>query len=78
MIDIHGIRAHHFGEPALGDAAQDFHLTEAKMGVNQAKREGEIGVCPRLDERDLVLIPVNDHVVLDRCAFDWQRGQAVC
>jgi hypothetical protein len=59
MVEADRDRAEHFGEAALYDAAQQFHLREAQMRVDEAERHRQIAVAARLDERDEPIVPAD-------------------
>ena len=69
MVDIGRQRPAHLGDPALRDAPRDFHLPEAKMGVDDPQRYRQIVVAGRFDERHLIVVPVDRHHALEGRAF---------
>ena len=66
MIDTDRERSDHFGETALRQTAQQLHLREAEMGVDQTKGDREIVVGLRLDKRYQVPVPGNLNGAVDR------------
>ena len=57
-------RAENFGQAALRDAAQQLHLGQAQMRMDEAERHRQIAIAVRLDERNEPIVPAD----LDGCA----------
>ena len=65
MIDVDGERPADLGDASLRDAAVDGHLAKPQVGVNEAERERRVVIRLRLDERDLVVVPVDTYPAMD-------------
>ena len=61
MADVHDDRNRpgDFSKSALADQPQDFHLTQPQMSVHKADGVGHVAVVGGVDERNLMLAPVN-------------------
>ena len=52
-------RPDQLGKAPLRRATHDLHLRQPQMRVHHAEPDGEIGLVLRIDERDLVVVPVD-------------------
>ena len=65
VVDVTGEGACHFGEAASGRHAHQTHLGETQMSVDHAQSEGSVVVAHSLDERNLVVVPVDCHPAVE-------------
>ena len=72
-----GEGAAHFGKPALRRALEQHELHAAQVGVDHAEREGEVPVALCLDEGDLVLVPADGQLAVERQVFGGKLRQAL-
>ena len=65
-IDLGQHRAAHLGDPPERDPLENFELTQAQVGMDHADRNRQVGVGLGLDERDVVVVPVDHHIAFQR------------
>ena len=75
VVDVDGDRTDHFREAPPGDHAHDAHLGKAQMSVHEAQREGGIVVAGRLDERDVMVVPVDGEPAVQARRVGRERRQ---
>jgi hypothetical protein len=73
MVEFDARGTDHFGDPALRDPTQNFHLRPAEVGMDYPDRRGQVPVVLGVDKGYLMLVPTDGDGILQ-----WQplRRQA--
>ena len=77
VVELAAERPDDLGQPAIGEPLAEREQALAQMAVDQAEREGEVGIAFGGDERHRVLVPANRHLVFKGKLPDRHRGQPV-
>ncbi|MDQ3002728.1 MAG: hypothetical protein M3Y08_15880 [Fibrobacterota bacterium] len=74
MIEVGCRRTEQFGQPSPGQAAGDFHLAQAQMGMDHSQGESHVHVGIAFNEGDLPIIEADPH----RSTQGYIPGGKVC
>jgi len=71
LIHCKAIGSDQLGEPTPCNTPHQFELPEAEMRMHDAQRDCEVPISHRFDEGNVVLVPVDHDLLLERQGLPW-------